>query len=179
MFILSAIEEEIRVSPQELSKTPLDAVTEVIEQRFLDTVIPNLGLIVSIYDVQNIEGGFIYPNDGAAFFRVQFRVVVFRPYVGEVIVGRLKSCSREGLKVSVDFFDDIIIPEYALQEPSFYNESEKLWVWKFDGTCCREGVISMHVSWPVCLHGSTLQHSAQHLVLSHRAHYPSLNLTSL
>lgn len=146
MFILSALDEEIRVQPQDLSKSPLDAVTDVIEQRFLDKVIPNLGLVVTLYDVQSIEGGFIYPNDGAAFFRVKFRVVVFRPYKDEVIVGTLKSCSREGLRIHIDFFDDIIVPEHSLQEPSFYNEAEKVWVWKFDGEQ------ALHA--PPCNHGA-------------------------
>ncbi|KAG2485051.1 hypothetical protein HYH03_016149 [Edaphochlamys debaryana] len=133
MFLVTQIEDQIRVLPQDLTKAPVDAVTTVIEQRFVDKVIPNLGLVVTIYDVLNIEGGFVYPNDGAAFFKVQFRVVVFRPFVGEIIVGKLKSCSRDGLRVSLDFFDDVIIPEHALQDPSFYDESERLWVWKFDG----------------------------------------------
>ena len=135
MFILSALDEEIRVQPQDLSKTPLDAVTEVIEQRFLDRVIPDLGLVVTLYDVQSIEGGFIYPNDGAAFFKVKFRVVVFRPFVGEILVGKLKSCSKEGLRVSLDFFEDVLVPEHALQEPSSFHDGEKLWVWRFDGAC--------------------------------------------
>ncbi|PNW75723.1 hypothetical protein CHLRE_12g538400v5 [Chlamydomonas reinhardtii] len=133
MFIITQIEDQIRVQPADLTKAPLDAVTQVIEQRFVDKVIPNLGLVVSIYDVTNIEGGFVYPNDGAAFFTVQFRLVVFRPFIGEIIVGKLKSCSREGLRISLDFFDDILIPEHALQDPSFYDEAERLWVWKFDG----------------------------------------------
>ncbi|KAL6747919.1 DNA-directed RNA polymerase II, 19 kDa polypeptide, partial [Haematococcus lacustris] len=133
MFVLTAVEEEIRVQPADLNKRPIDAVTEMIEERFFDKVIPNVGLVVSLYDVQSIEGGFIYPNDGAAFFNVKFRIVVFRPFAGEVIVGKLKSCTKEGLHISLTFFEDIFVPEHALQDPSFYNESEKAWVWKWDG----------------------------------------------
>lgn len=58
--------------------------------------------------------------------QVKFRLVVFKPFVGEVIVARLKSCSREGLHLSLGFFDDILIPEHLLQEPSFYEDHEKV-----------------------------------------------------
>lgn len=133
--MLSVLDEEIRVLPKDLCKTPLEAVTEVIEHRFLDKVVPNLGLIVTLYDVQSLEGGFVYPNDGAAFFKVRFRVVVFRPFVGEVITGTLIGSTKEGVRVSLDFFNDVIVPEHSLQDPSFFNEAEKLWVWKFDGGC--------------------------------------------
>lgn len=54
MFILTTIESDIRVHPKDLNKPPLVAVTDVIEQQYLDKVIPDLGLPVSIYDVQNI-----------------------------------------------------------------------------------------------------------------------------
>ncbi|GAX83296.1 hypothetical protein CEUSTIGMA_g10722.t1 [Chlamydomonas eustigma] len=133
MFKLTCIEDDIRVQPSDLSLPPLEAVTAVIENRFIDKVLPGLGLVITIYDVDSIEGGFVYPSDGAAFFKVRFRLVVFRPFVGEILVGRLKSCSREGLRVSLGFTEDVIIPEYALQDPSFYDEGEKLWLWKFEG----------------------------------------------
>ena len=38
MFILTEIEEDVRVLPSDLSLPPLEAVTEVIEKRFLDKV---------------------------------------------------------------------------------------------------------------------------------------------
>eukprot|EP00955_Chlamydomonas_euryale_P067611 359882-Chlamydomonas_euryale.AAC.3 len=69
MFILSSVEDDVRVKPEDLSKHPLDAVTDVLERQYLDKVLPGLGLAVTLYDVQSIEGGFIYPNDGAAYFK--------------------------------------------------------------------------------------------------------------
>jgi DNA-directed RNA polymerase III subunit RPC8 len=32
------------------------------------------------------------------------------------------------------FFDDIHIPEHLLQQPSTFDEDEKLWVWNYNGT---------------------------------------------
>lgn len=152
MFILSAIEEEVRVHPQDLHKSPVDAVTEVIERRYLDRVMPDLGLVVTLYDIQSIEGGFIYPNDGAAFFRTKFRLVVFRPFVGEVLVGRLKSCSKAGLTITLDFFDDVQVPEHSLPDPSFYNEATRLWVWKYKADEGDEGTdMPMDIGEPVIM----------------------------
>lgn len=46
-------------------------------------------------------------------------MVVFRPFVGEVLKGRIVSCTEEHIRVSMDFVQDIIIPSYALQTPSY------------------------------------------------------------
>jgi DNA-directed RNA polymerase subunit E'/Rpb7 len=40
------------------------------------------------------EGGHVYPNDGAAYFKARFRLVIFRPFVGEVLVGTLTACTK-------------------------------------------------------------------------------------
>lgn len=41
---------------------------------------------------------------------------MFRPFVGEVLVGWVSSCTEEGLNVKMEFFDDIHIPKHLLFE---------------------------------------------------------------
>jgi DNA-directed RNA polymerase III subunit RPC8 len=94
MFVLSTIQGDVRVHPRDLNKPTPQAVTAVLEELYIDKVIPDLGLVTTLYDVQDIEGGSIYPNDGAAFFKAKFRLVVFRPFVKEVLLGKLTACDR-------------------------------------------------------------------------------------
>jgi DNA-directed RNA polymerase III subunit RPC8 len=89
MFILSTLEDDVRVQPEDLHKPPIEAVTEVLKSTFVGKVVYDLGLVVTIYEVSSLEGGFVYPNDGCAFFKATFQAVVLRPFVGEVIVGKL------------------------------------------------------------------------------------------
>ena len=49
------------------------------------------------------------------------------------ITGKVKSCSKEGLHVTMSFFDDIFIPVNNLQEPSKFDEKEQLFVWEYGG----------------------------------------------
>ena len=92
--MLSTLEDNVRVLPQDLAKPSLQAITEVIEKLYIDKVISDLGLAVTIYDILHVEGGFIYPSDGAAHFTVKFRLIIFRPFVDEVLTGRLIKSSR-------------------------------------------------------------------------------------
>lgn len=57
-------------------------------------VLHDLGLVITLYDVLSIEGGFIYPSDSAAHYTVKFRLVVFRPFINEVLSGRLTRCDK-------------------------------------------------------------------------------------
>eukprot|EP00873_Tetraselmis_striata_P040316 jgi/Tetstr1/460580/TSEL_000505.t1 len=132
MFLISAVEEEICVPPSESSAARDEAVTRVIEASFVNKVVPSLGLVITLWDIQEITGGLIYPNDGNINYTVAFRLVVFRPFVGEVLVGKLVGSDLKGVRVSLGFFSDLFVPEANLQTPSRYSPEERTWVWDYD-----------------------------------------------
>lgn len=47
---------------------------------------------------------------------VEFRMVVFRPFKGEVMLGRIRSSTPAGINLRTDFFDDIFVPFEELPE---------------------------------------------------------------
>ena len=64
---------------------------------------------------------------------VDFRLIVFRPFKGEILQGRISSNSDFGIRISMDFFEDIIVPgPHMLFENSVYNSAEDAWVWTTD-----------------------------------------------
>ena len=79
-------------------------------------MISDFGLCICIQDFSRVEDAIIYPADGGAHHRVVFRVIVFRPFVGEIAVGTIVGSDENGLKVSIEFFEDIFIPHYLLPQ---------------------------------------------------------------
>ena len=134
MFVLATLEEDIDVEPCEHNKPLSKAVSDVIERDFIDKVIPDIGLVVSLWDIQvpgrpfevavlpasplccsesdasllrlpqSIEGGVIVPSEGPANYNVRFRVVSFLPFVGEVLVGTLGESDKIGVTVFLGDF---------------------------------------------------------------------------
>ena len=130
MFHLSRFRHSVRLPPSSF-KLPLpEAISQSINRSMANSVFPGLGLVVGLYDIINIGDSFIL--EGCSVTQVEFRAVVFRPMVEEVLVGRIKSCNRsEGVFVSMGFFDDIVIPPHALQHPYRFDENEQVWVWEY------------------------------------------------
>ncbi|XBI84403.1 hypothetical protein VPH35_092723 [Triticum aestivum] len=101
--------------PHLLNRPLVDAIKAELERLLLDKVIANLGLCVSVYDILSVEGGFIFPGEGCSTYKVSFRLLMFRPFIGEVLVGKISGYDEKGLQVSLDFFSDICIPGHLMQ----------------------------------------------------------------
>jgi hypothetical protein len=52
----------------------------------------------------------------------------------EIITGRIIQSSEKGIRVSVDFFDDIYIPAILMQEPSIFDKEKQIWTWIYGQT---------------------------------------------
>lgn len=138
MFYLSEIEHTLRLPPHLLSLPLNESIRGELEGLFVDKVIANLGLCISVYDIRSIDGGFIYAGEGASTYTVKFRLIVFRPFVGEVIVAKLKESNTEGLRLSLGFFNDIYVPPPLMpspsrSEPDPENKNQVRWIWQFEG----------------------------------------------
>ncbi|KOM58313.1 hypothetical protein LR48_Vigan11g134700 [Vigna angularis] len=70
MFYLSKIEHKLPLPPPRLVLPIREAIHMELEKLFLDKVIANLGLCISVYDIISIDGGFIFPGDGAPTYTV-------------------------------------------------------------------------------------------------------------
>ena len=77
------------------------------------------------------EEGKFKPGDGAAYIKAFFRLIVFRPFVGEVIVGSISRSDSSGILVTLGFFDFVFIPASNLPVPSSYVAEDKVWKWDY------------------------------------------------
>ncbi|KAH9365379.1 hypothetical protein HPB48_011409 [Haemaphysalis longicornis] len=130
MFVISEMSDTIRIPPWQFGLDPNAAVVDQLNKRlankarrdssgpFSASVVVNVGLCIALFDITRIEDSKILPGDGSFHTTVQFRYVVFRPFMDEVLVGKIRSSSQEGVFVSMGFFDDILITPDGLQHPS-------------------------------------------------------------
>ncbi|XP_028409117.1 DNA-directed RNA polymerase III subunit RPC8-like [Dendronephthya gigantea] len=132
MFLLAEIKDTIRLPPTKFGLNMEEAISNELNKKLANKVVYNVGLCIGLHDIIEIGDSFILPGDGASCTPVKFRFVVFRPFIDEILVGRIKACSHEGVTVSMEFFDDIIIPYEYLQQPSKFDEEEQLWVWEYE-----------------------------------------------
>uniref|UniRef100_A0A8W8I3Z3 DNA-directed RNA polymerase III subunit RPC8 n=1 Tax=Magallana gigas TaxID=29159 RepID=A0A8W8I3Z3_MAGGI len=132
MFVLAEMKDTVRIPPWLFHIKFNDAVIEALNKKLANKVVHNVGLCIALWDVTKLEDSYIFPGDGASHTIVNFRYVVFRPFMDEILTGKTKSCSKEGVYVSIGIFDDILIPADAMQHPSRLYPFEQLWAWEYE-----------------------------------------------
>uniref|UniRef100_A0A182N331 DNA-directed RNA polymerase III subunit RPC8 n=1 Tax=Anopheles dirus TaxID=7168 RepID=A0A182N331_9DIPT len=131
MFVLAELKDNVRIAPELFGLKLPEAIKDEINRKLANKVLLNVGLCIALKDIVKLGDSIILPGDGASHTEVNFRYIVFRPIIGDVITGKIRSCSREGVHITLGFFDDILIPPSALQHPSRYEEAEQAWVWEY------------------------------------------------
>ena len=131
MFVLSMLKDIAKVEPRKFAQDQLSVVSAILDNKFANKVVVNLGLCISLYDITGVEDSYILAGEGGYHVRVNFRFVVFRPFMNEIIVGKVKSSGADGIHVTLGFFDDIIIPPDKMRPMTTLGE-EQLWIWHYD-----------------------------------------------
>lgn len=131
MFVLVKLRDTVRIKPSHLGREESEVVRDSLMAKYANKVLSEQGLGICVYDFEILHN-YLYHGDGGAHVRVEFRLVVFRPSPGEVLIGKVQQCDDSGLYLSLNFFDHVLIPRTKMQKPSEFDEKEKLWVWKFE-----------------------------------------------
>jgi DNA-directed RNA polymerase III subunit RPC8 len=138
MFVLSLIEDVINIHPQNFGNE-LRTIEDEVEKKFAGKVLLDVGMCVCFHDIVDIGPAYVYTGDGVAHATVKFRVVVFRPFIGEVIMGTISSSTTEGLKATLGFFDAVTIPASVIHggsdEQNYkFNTDTNEWFWDYEGS---------------------------------------------
>ena len=89
-------------------------------------------MVITIWDILDIKDGLLKPGDGGSYVEVRFRSIVWKPFRGEILTGWVTECTAKGIKVRMEFFDEIWIPKDFLFENCKYSELEQAWIYLLD-----------------------------------------------
>ncbi|ORX55784.1 hypothetical protein DM01DRAFT_1321129 [Hesseltinella vesiculosa] len=133
MFVLAELEDTVKIEPSAFIKRDHDAITDVLNEKYANKVVQEVGLCICVFDILSTSDRYILYGDGCSYVKVTFRMTVFRPYIGEVLTGKIKSCSPQGIRVSMEFFDDIHLPKETLLDGTSFDPAEQIFVWNYEG----------------------------------------------
>ncbi|KAF8336014.1 RNA polymerase III subunit Rpc25-domain-containing protein [Amanita rubescens] len=129
MFCVSIIKDTIPVHPVNFGTPAEQAIIAEINKKYANKVLHDVGLCFCVFDLVEVGEGKVRYGDGFLWYKVVFRLVVFRPFISEVVVAKVKSSDEDGIRLTMGFFDDIYIPAAYLPQPSAFDPNERAHFW--------------------------------------------------
>ncbi|KAK0451390.1 RNA polymerase III subunit Rpc25-domain-containing protein [Desarmillaria tabescens] len=129
MFHLAILKDTIGIHPSNFGIPPETALIAELNKKYANRVLHDVGLCVCVFDLTEAGEGKVRYGDGFLYYKVVFRLVVFRPFTSEVILAKVKSSDAESIRLTMGFFDDIYIPSIYLPQPSAFDPNERAFFW--------------------------------------------------
>lgn len=90
------VEDHVRVEPKHFGLPTKDAIERQLNESYVGSVTKELGYVIAVLKVQEVEDGVLIPGDGAAYYRSVFSVVAWRPELHELVYGTITEITNFG-----------------------------------------------------------------------------------
>lgn len=108
MFYEVIAKGHIRIPPRLLSGDVKDAIMNNLNNT-LDLNVPaELGIVVDISEIIEVGEGIIIPGDGAAYYDTTFKMIIFRPEMQEIVIGKIQEVADFGAFIDIGPIDGMI-----------------------------------------------------------------------
>ncbi len=96
MFYLIDVEDFIRVEPELFGLPTNEAVVKQLKNTYQGYFDKELGFVLAVSEVEDVEEGIIIPGDGAAYYKSNFKLIVWKPLMQELVYGVIEEITNFG-----------------------------------------------------------------------------------
>ena len=101
MFYLLEVEDHVRVEPKHFGLPTKEAVEKQLNEGYVSSVSKEFGYVLAVVSVDYIEDGILIPVDGAAYYKSNFKIVVWRPELHELVYGTISDITNFGAFIQI------------------------------------------------------------------------------
>jgi len=127
MFELVQVEDMVRIEAHDFAKPFVETLTAAVNAKFANKIVMDCGLAICAFDILSVGDALLFPGIAAQHVQATFRLLVFRPALGELIEGTASHISPEGVRVSLGFFDDVFVPTSLMPRGARFEEADNAW----------------------------------------------------
>ena len=108
MFYRVQVEDHVRVPPAKLKHSNEDAIIETLERQFEGYISRDLGVVITVSKLLDVQEGVLIPGDGAIFFKCKFELLTLKPELQEVVPGKIRDIADFGAFLNLGAIDGMI-----------------------------------------------------------------------
>jgi DNA-directed RNA polymerase subunit E' len=101
MYYKTKVKDYIRLPPSAFGDDIELSLTQEIKRKYSGFISQELGFVIDVTGVDNVGQGIILPGDGSAHYSVEFTLLVFKPEMQEIVLGKITNVADFGAFINI------------------------------------------------------------------------------
>lgn len=139
MLELVEIEDTVRVPPSRFDDDRQKVVLDILKENYEGMTDTDLGVILAITEVKEIEIGKVMMGEAASFHNVVFTALVFKPVLHEIVPGEVVEIVDFGGFVRLGAMDGLVHVSQITDDYISYDSKKSALVGKETNRKLKEG----------------------------------------
>ena len=85
-----------------------------------------LGIVIDVCELKSVKEGIVIPGDGASYYESVFVLLLFKPELQEVVLGRIKDIADFGAFISIGPIEGMIHISQTMDDFVSFNKEKTL-----------------------------------------------------
>ena len=138
MFYKVHVEDHVRVPPDMFNLPKEQAIIRRLENQFEGFISKDLGVVISVSNLKNVEKGVLVPGDGSVFYKCDFELLTLKPTIQEVVFGKIRDIADFGAFLNLGAIDGMIHISQTMDDFVSFSK-DKLLSGKTSGRSLKSG----------------------------------------
>lgn len=130
MYKLLKVKDVVRIPPRMFTMDPKEAAEIVLRETYEGIYDRDEGVVLAVLDVEEVSEGVIVPGDGATYHEVVFNVLVWQPYMHEVVEGEVIDVAPYGAFIRIGPMDGLVHISQLMDDYVVFDEKNKQFIGK-------------------------------------------------
>jgi DNA-directed RNA polymerase subunit E' len=126
MFYELLVTDHVRVEPTKFGMDSDEAIRMQLEESYTGFQDKDIGTVLAVLEVLEVNEGIVIPGDGAAYYESTFKIIVFRPELQELVYGTIEEITSFGAFINMGIVKGMIHISQAMDDFVSFSDSGSL-----------------------------------------------------
>lgn len=126
LFFRIEVKDHIRVPPNLFDKPVEEALLERVKHDYDGYISKELGIVIGVSKVKEVQEGIIIPGDGAPYYETKFELLTFKPELQEVVLGKIRDIADFGAFMSLGPIEGMIHVSQTMDDFVSFSKEKTL-----------------------------------------------------
>ena len=139
MFKILTVKDEVRVPPVKFDLELDNAVKESLQDQIEGKINADIGVFLVVTDILSVGDGKIIPEDGAIYYPVEFKILIYKPELNEIVTGEVVDVTEFSALTRIGPLDAQVHVSQIMDDKISYDAKNATFTGKKTGIKLREG----------------------------------------